>query len=61
MNESIARKIIGHLIQPDNTLFSVGYYISWDGGDEITIDCGNESVDDIIAIAWWITNMKVIK
>lgn len=56
MNESKARSILERDIQPDNSLYSLGWYLSWvPGNPEACLD-GDFTAEDLEAIAWWMKN-----
>jgi hypothetical protein len=65
MNEPEAIKILelnvgsrDKLFKEDGCLFSLGWYLSWDiGDDKATLD-GEFSADELEAIAWWMRNKK---
>lgn len=61
MDEEQARCIIQpDVIQPDNTLHSVGWYLEWSGGNHATLD-GKFSAAELEAIAWWMRNKTVTR
>ena len=61
MNETEARRILEIMIEENNALSGSFCYVDWEPGkDEITID-GLLSLDEVIAIAWWVTNKNVEK
>lgn len=58
MNEKRAEFILRRWIQPDDTLFCLGQYVSWPYANdkkEICLDA-NFSADELEAIAWWMRN-----
>lgn len=55
MNEEDARKILGSMIQEDNSLYDEGQYISWRKGEVCFLDAGF-NVNELEAIAWWMRN-----
>lgn len=58
MNEKMARERLKDSIQPDGTLYDLGWYLAW-GNDETegTLD-GTFTVDDLEAIVWWVRNAE---
>lgn len=53
MNELQAIKILGNIIQPDNSLHGRGNYIHWLNGEEkLTID-GRFTSKQLKVISWW--------
>lgn len=61
MTEEKARLILGDLIQADSSLQSNVEYVRWSPGDaNVMLDCSIDglSVEQLLAIAWWMTNKK---
>jgi hypothetical protein len=51
--ERWARKVLGEMIQPDDSLYCLGRYICWGRGDDhVTLD-DRFSIEELEAIAWW--------
>lgn len=59
MNEERVWNILGDCIDVNNnSLHSLGWYVSWTPGrDQATLD-GEFTADDLEAIAWWMRNKK---
>jgi hypothetical protein len=56
MNEEQARRILGADIQPNDNLYCLGRYLSWETSDkEATLDA-QFTADELEAIAWWMQN-----
>lgn len=65
MNEELARVILGATIMEDNRLENSGDYVVWPsqtsrGTAQVCLD-SEFSADQLRAIAWWMTNMRVQK
>ena len=61
MTEDEARTILGAWIQPDDSLYDVGVYISWDSDalrDDFTVLDGYFEAETLEAIAWWMKHNK---
>lgn len=57
MDEATARLRLKHCIQPDNRLYNLGAYISWNLGEQfITLDGDYFDAEELEAIAWWMQN-----
>ena len=53
MDEAKARSILGDAIQPDNSLFNLGEYVSYEVGDtDVCLDA-RFTVEQLEAITWW--------
>ena len=58
MDEQKAKAILGDAIGADESLYSLGWYLFWDkGNDEATLD-GKFTLEELQAITWWIENKK---
>ena len=57
MNEEIARKILVDMVQSDNTLYSISYYIDWDFEEKIGQIDARCTIEELEAIVWWVKNM----
>ena len=62
MDEQRVRELIKpNVIQDDNSLYDIGWYISWlndtSNDDTVTLD-GGFTADELEAIAWWMRNKK---
>jgi len=51
MNEAKAREVLRDAIEEDGSLYSLGWYLEWKGGEAI-LD-GSFSAEDLEAIVWW--------
>jgi hypothetical protein len=57
-SKSKYKEVLGDIIQPDNSLYSLGGSISWKPGDKLIIDndpnCLELTPTFLRALAWWI-------
>ena len=61
MDEATARAELGEAIQPDGSLYSLGWYLNWGSdGSGIAILDGPFTLDQLEAIAWWMRNRGVL-
>ena len=57
MNEQLARQILGETIQPDGSLFNRSQVIDWQHNeDTVNLDARRFKAEQLLAIAWWMTN-----
>jgi len=56
MDEDKAREILGDSIQPDDSLFSCGWYVQWRKHNSTAVLHGEFDAEDLEAIAWWMRN-----
>ncbi|MEE7625455.1 hypothetical protein V3O24_04715 [Methylobacter sp. Wu8] len=60
MDEEKVRKIIEpEIFKEDGGLYDLGWYLSWNKGDESATLDGEFTADDLEAIAWWMRNKSV--
>lgn len=62
-NEETAKAILcgdgDNIIKKDGGLYSVGWYLRWDVGDDIALLDGQFTAEDLEAIAFWMRRPKV--
>ncbi len=59
MTEEEARRILGETIQEDGSLFNRTDYVDWElGSDTVYLDAMFFTSEQLLAIAWWMTNKK---
>ena len=57
MTEELAKEILGDTIQSDGSLFCLGHYIAWQGGNHVVLDDSFE-IEELEAILWWIKHKE---
>jgi len=58
MKESEAKEILSDEIQSDGSLYSLGWYLCWNAGDDKAVLDGDFTADDLEAIAFWMRKYK---
>ncbi len=60
MLEEKARQELGDVIQEDNSLHSLSWYLAWDTDEHNACLDGRFSADELEAIAWWMRTKRKI-
>ena len=59
-DERKQKEILGDAIQEDGSLYSLGWYLHWKPGSNITLD-GKFTVEELRVIVRYIENFKKVK